>query len=89
MAAPAAFNLGHMQYKKKNYTAAVASWRDMIKAYPQDSTGIEAELMIALSFQKANDFKQAKAEFRRFLKNHPDTEEKDWINEQLAKMEKK
>ena len=89
MAAQAAFNLGHMQYKKKNYTAAVASWRDMIKAYPQDSTGIEAQLMIALSYQNAKDFKQAKAEFKSFLKKYPNTEEKDWINEQLAKMEKK
>jgi TolA-binding protein len=89
MAAQAAFNLGHMQYKKKNYTTAIASWRDMIKAYPQDSTVIEAQLMIALSFQKANDFKAARAEFKSFLKKYPDTEEKDWINEQLAKMEKK
>jgi TolA-binding protein len=89
MAAQAAFNLGHMQYKKKNYTAAVASWRDMIKTYPQDSIGIEAQLMIALSYQNAKDFKNAKAEFKSFLKKYPDTEEKDWINEQLAKMEKK
>jgi TolA-binding protein len=89
MAARGAFNLGHMQYKKKNYTAAVASWREMIKAYPQDSTSIEAELMIALSFQKANEFKNARAEFKNFLKKYPNTEEKDWINEQLAKMEKK
>jgi tetratricopeptide (TPR) repeat protein len=88
-AAQAAFNLGHMQYKKKNYTAAIAGWRDMIKAYPQDSTGIEAQLMIALSYQNAKDFKNAKAEFKSFLKKYPDTEEKDWINEQLAKMEKK
>jgi hypothetical protein len=28
-------------------------------------------------------------EFKSFLKKYPDTEEKDWINEQLAKMEKK
>jgi TolA-binding protein len=89
MGAQAAFNLGHMQYKKKNYTAAVASWRNMITAYPQDSTGIEAQLMIALSYQNAKDFKKAKAEFKSFLKKYPDTEEKDWINEQLAKMEKK
>jgi TolA-binding protein len=89
MAAQAAFNLGHMQYKMKNYTAAIASWRDMIKAYPQDSTGIEAQLMVALSYQNAKDFKNARAEFKSFLKKYPDTEEKDWINEQLAKMEKK
>jgi len=89
MAAQAAFNLGHMQYKKKNYTVAIANWRDMIKAYPQDSTGIEAQLMIALSYQNAKDFKNAKAEFKSFLKKYPNTEEKDWINEQLAKMEKK
>jgi TolA-binding protein len=89
MAAQAAFNLGHMEYKKKNYTAAVVNWRNMVKAYPTDSTSIEAELMVALSFQKANDFKKAKAEFKNFLKKYPNTEEKDWINEQLAKMEKK
>jgi TolA-binding protein len=89
MAAQAAFNLGHMQYKKKDYTAAIASWRDMIKAYPEDSAGIEAQLMIALSYQNAKDFKKARAEFKSFLKKYPDTEEKDWINEQLAKMEKK
>jgi TolA-binding protein len=89
MAAQAAFNLGHMQYKKKNYIAAIANWRDMIKAYPQDSAGIEAQLMIALSYQNAKDFKNAKAEYKSFLKKYPDTEEKDYINEQLAKMEKK
>lgn len=88
-AAQAAFNLGHMQYKKKNYNAAVASWRNMVKVYPQDSIGIDAELMIALSYQKANNFKQARAEFKNFLKKYPNTEEKEWINEQLAKMEKK
>jgi tetratricopeptide (TPR) repeat protein len=89
LAGQAAFNLGHMQYKEKNYSAAVEQWRRMIKAFPQDSGSIEAELMIAYSYEKASDFKKAKAEFRRFLQKYPDTEEKAWINEQFAKMEKK
>jgi TolA-binding protein len=89
MAAQAAFNLGHMQYKLKNYMGAVELWRGLMKSYPQDSSRIEAQLMIGVSYQKANDFKKAKAEFKDFLKRYPDTEEKDWINEQLAKMEKK
>ncbi len=89
LAAQAAFNLGHMQYKDKNYPAAVALWQNLRKSYPQDSNSMEAALMIGVAYQKANDFKNAKVTFRQFLKEHPDTEEKDWINEQLAKMEKK
>jgi tetratricopeptide (TPR) repeat protein len=89
LAAQAAYNLGHMQYKEKNYSAAIGLWQKMIGTYPQDSAIIDAQLMVALSYQKANDFKNAKAEFKHFLQKYPDTDEKEWINEQLAAMEKK
>ena len=62
----------------------------MIKAYPQDSAGIEAELMIALMLSEGEmTSRRRKRSSRASCKKYPDTEEKDWINEQLAKMEKK
>lgn len=88
-AGKSSFNLGHMLYKEKDYLGAVDLWRKMVTAYPNDSNTVDAELMIAASYQKANDFKKARAEFKRFLQKYPDTEEKGWIQEQLTKMEKK
>ncbi|MCC6962847.1 MAG: tetratricopeptide repeat protein [candidate division Zixibacteria bacterium] len=88
-AAEAAFNLGHMRYKLKDYPGAVALWRQQIAQFPEAELNVDAELMIAYSYQKAGDFKNAKKEYNYFLKKYPDTEEKDWIAEQMAAMAKK
>ncbi len=56
---------------------------------PNEEVSVDAELMIAYSYQKADDFKNAKKEYKAFLKKYPDTEEKEWIEEQFTAMEKK
>jgi tetratricopeptide (TPR) repeat protein len=89
LAGKSSFNLGHIKYKGKDYLGAIDQWRKLITAFPSDSSSTEAELMIPYTYQKANDFKKARAEFKRYLQKYTDTEEKEWIQEQLAKMGKK
>jgi len=87
--AESAYNLGHMKYKLKDYLSAVELWKKMVAAYPTDEISIDAELMTAYSYQKAGDFKNAQKEYKAFLKKHPDTEEKEWIEEQFTAMKSK
>lgn len=87
--AESAYNLAHMKYKIKDYTAAIALWKKMVADYPSNELSVDAELMIAYSYQKADDFKNAKKEYRDFLKKYPDTEEKEWIEEQFTAMKTK
>ena len=68
---------------------AVALWKNMVASYPSDPMSVDGELMIAYSYQKAGDVKNAKKEYNNFLKKYPDTEEKEWIAEQFAAMDKK
>jgi len=86
LAAQADFNLGHMQYKLKNYLAAIEVWRQMSRDFASAPESVDAELMTAYCYQEAKLYKQAREAYDNFLKKYPDTEEKDWINEQLAKM---
>ncbi len=88
LGAEAAFNLAHMRYKLKDYAGAIDNWRVQVSRFPGAELNVDAELMIAYSYQKAKDFKSAKKEYNAFLKKHPDTEEKEWIAEQLASMKK-
>lgn len=87
--AESAYNLAHMKYKLKDYLGAVLLWRKMVETYPGDPMSIDAELMAAYSYQKAGDFKNAKKAFTAFLNKYPDTEEKEWIEEQFTAMNKK
>lgn len=87
-AAEAAYNMAHMRYKLKDYAGAIDYWRALVRQFPSAELSIDAELMIAYSFQKAGDFKSAKKEYNEFLKKYPDTEEMEWIAEQLASMKK-
>lgn len=87
--AESAYNLGHMKYKLKDYLSAVELWKKMVAAYPANEISIDAELMTAYSYQKAGDFKNAQKEFKAFLKKYPDTEEKEWIEEQFTAMKSK
>ncbi len=86
--AECAFNLAHMQYKLKNYQAAVDLFRRTSQMFPAAEIAADADLMIGYSYQKANDFKTAKKEYKAFLKKYPDTTEKEWIAEQFTKMDK-
>ncbi len=87
--AECAYNLAHMKYKLKDYIGAVSLWKRMIETYPTDPISVDAELMAAFSHQKAGDFMNARREYNAFLQKYPDTEEKEWIAEQFAEMNKK
>ncbi len=87
--AESAYNLAHMKYKLKDYSSAVALWKKMVADYPANELSVDAELMTAYSYQKSGDFKNAKKEFKAFLKKYPDTEEKEWIEEQFTAMKTK
>ncbi len=87
--AESSYNLAHMKYKMKDYAAAIELWRKTAAAYPNEEVSIDAELMIAYSYQKADDFKNAKKEYKAFLKKYPDTEEKEWIEKQFTAMKTK
>jgi len=86
LGAQAWYNLGHMQYKLKNYLKAVDIWKKVPAAFTSDPVTSDAELMIAYCYQEANDFKNAREAYNGFLKKYPDTDERDWINQQFAKM---
>ncbi len=88
LGAEAAYNMAHMRYKTKDYEKAIDTWRAQISRFPGAELNVDAELMIAYSYQKAGDFKNAKKEYNAFLKKYPDTEEKEWIAEQLASINK-
>ncbi len=87
--AESAYNLAHMKYKIKDYAAAIELWKKTAAAYPTEEISVDAELMTAYSYQKAGDFKNAQKEYKAFLKKYPDTEEKEWIEEQFTAMKKK
>ncbi len=86
LAAQASYNIGHMQFKLKNYLAAVEEWRKTVAEFPGAAETENAEIMIAYSYQSAHDYDNARKEYNHFLEKHPDTEEREWINEQFTKM---
>jgi tetratricopeptide (TPR) repeat protein len=87
--AESAYNLAHMRFKLKDYSAAIALWKRMLTTFPNDPMSLDGELMIPYCYQQAEDFKSAKKEYNAFLQRHPDTEEKEWIAEQFTEMDKK
>lgn len=82
-ASTSAYRLAYMRYKEKAFTAAAQMYADMAAAYPGSEEAGDAELMVAYCYQKAEQFDQARQQYQLLLDRQPDTEEREWIEEQL------
>lgn len=86
LAAQSSYNIAHMRFKLQDYQGAIAEWKRTSELFPDDDVAPDAELMAAYCYQKAKDFAQARRQYELFLQKHPDSEEREWINEQLTAM---
>jgi tetratricopeptide (TPR) repeat protein len=89
LAGKSIYALAHMKFKEKNYPAAIETWKQLVLTFPADSNSQDAELMVGVCFRDSNDNKNAKLCFTNFLKKYPNYDDKDWVNEQIKKLDEK
>jgi thioredoxin-like negative regulator of GroEL len=88
LAAVSVYRLAYMKYKEKQYLAAADRYARVVEEYPDAEEAVGAELMVAYCLQQAQDFDTARRQYQGFLEKYPGTEEREWIEEQLANMRK-
>jgi thioredoxin 2 len=86
LAATTAYRLSYMKYKEKDYEEAADHYAKVAVDYPETEEALDAQLMVAYSYQKAEMHRKARNHYKNFLKDYPETEEREWIEEQLGKM---
>lgn len=83
-AASASFWLGNAQYGKRDYKAAVATFRAMVKAHPEHPKAPEALLALANSQAEMKDARGARRTIEELLKSYPGSEAAVAGKERLA-----
>ena len=58
---------GHCLLLDDKVGDALSSYRDVVEKYPNESTSTSAQLMVANSYLKLQNFKQAKVELRKLM----------------------
>ncbi|MBL7074793.1 tetratricopeptide repeat protein [candidate division KSB1 bacterium] len=82
----ALFQIARQRLRGKLYEEAVRKFRELLSLYPESELAVEAEEYIGYTYQKAGDKERAIAEYEKFLLNHPDHEEADWVKKQIQKL---
>jgi tetratricopeptide (TPR) repeat protein len=86
LAATASYKLAYMAYKDQDYLAAATRYARVAEDFPTAPEAIDAKLMEPYCYQQAEEFERARAHYQKFLEDYPETEEREWIAEQLEKM---
>ena len=73
-AADAHYELGMHYYRQKNYEASQTQFDAIVNKFPQLELSHNAQLMLAKSFEEANDFEQAVEVFDNFANRNPRSE---------------
>lgn len=86
LAAVGAYQLAYMKYKDKSYLEAADMYKQVAENFPHSDQAVDSDLMNAYCLQKAEKFDVARDSYQKFLEKYPDTDEREWINQQLEKM---
>ena len=68
------FRLAVQEYERENYPQAIRSFMMVLERYPGDPILEEAEWMLAKSYEANGDDRPALEEYRRFMRNYPDSD---------------
>ncbi|MEN9544968.1 MAG: tol-pal system protein YbgF, partial [Pseudomonadota bacterium] len=78
--------LGNAQYGKRDYPAAIASFRSLLAAMPDHPRAPEAQLAIANCQIELKDTKSARRSLEELQKNYPKSEAAQAARERLSSL---
>ncbi|MBU1320649.1 MAG: outer membrane protein assembly factor BamD [candidate division Zixibacteria bacterium] len=79
-------SLGQMELKAKNYADAVGYFEMMQTEYPASELFEEANVYVPYTLMKAGEKKKAIKAFEAFKKEFPESEDLEWVDEQIVKI---
>ncbi|MCP4632448.1 MAG: outer membrane protein assembly factor BamD [candidate division Zixibacteria bacterium] len=93
-------SVGYMEYRNKNFQTAIDNEKEIIEKYPDSELLEDANIYIPYYYSRWAKYesdegnnreakkltKKAINKFGDFLKNYPDSEDAEWVKEQIEKL---
>lgn len=78
--------LADMHRRSGEYDQALAGFAEIASDFKDLHAGTESELWIAIIYSRTGDTNKAIAQFEAFIENHPNHEEVEYCEKQIAKL---
>jgi TolA-binding protein len=80
------YALGDLKRRAKDYTGAIAAFKDYIARYPKLDGAIDAELDIASCYNRMGSKDEALKVYQQYLVNHPQSSDTTYVKKQIDKI---
>ncbi|MGB8656226.1 MAG: outer membrane protein assembly factor BamD [Candidatus Zixiibacteriota bacterium] len=82
----ALFSLASLEMRKKDYLKAADAFKYFLQKYPKSDMISDAETYIPYCYAKAGDTAQALNLYEKFLVQHPDSPDTDWVKDRIKEL---
>jgi outer membrane protein assembly factor BamD (BamD/ComL family) len=73
--------------RMERFGAAIAGFKEFLQAYPESDLVQDAEIYIAFCNNKKGDKDEALRLYNKFLVDHPNSSDSNWVRKQIDKIE--
>lgn len=82
----ALFSLAWLEVRKKEYLKGVDAFKYFLQKFPKSEMVTDAEVSIPGCYAKAGDTTKALKLYERFLTEHPDSPDTDWVKDKIKEL---
>jgi len=82
----ALYSLASLELRKKDYLKALDAFKYFSQKFPKSEMAVDAELYIPYCYAKSGDTTQALELYQKFLTQHPDSPDTEWVQDKIKEL---